>query len=201
MRASFYEGARRFRTGTAPEPKAGADEAVLKVKRVGICGTDLHIFQGHLDQRVPKGGIIGHETFAEVAEAPSGSGVTKGDRVVVEPLRVCGTCRACTMGAPFLCYQLRVLGVDEPGGMQEYWAVATDRIIKVPDSLSDDHAAVMEPLAIATHDVTRAKVGPGDAVLVFGGGPIGALIALLTGLVIAGGILLVWSIGLLLLSR
>ena len=70
MRASFYEGARRFRTGTAPEPKAGAGEAVLKVKRVGICGTDLHIFQGHLDQRVPKGGIIGHETFAEVAEAP-----------------------------------------------------------------------------------------------------------------------------------
>jgi 2-desacetyl-2-hydroxyethyl bacteriochlorophyllide A dehydrogenase len=180
MRASFYEGARRFRTGTAPEPTAGPGEAVLKVKRVGICGTDLHIFQGHLDQRVPKGGIIGHETFAEVAEAPSGCGVAKGDRVVVEPLRVCGACRACAMGAPFLCYKLKVLGVDEPGGMQEYWTVAADRIIKVPDSLSDDHAAVMEPLAIATHDVTRAKVQPGDAVLVFGGGPIGALIALVS---------------------
>jgi (R,R)-butanediol dehydrogenase / meso-butanediol dehydrogenase / diacetyl reductase len=180
MRASFYEGAGRFRTGTAPEPKAGAGEAVLKVKRVGICGTDLHIFQGHLDQRVPKGGIIGHETFAEIAEAPHGSGLSVGDRVVVEPLRVCGSCRACTMGAPFLCYKLKVLGVDVPGGMQEYWAVPTDRIIKVPSALSDDHAAVMEPLAIATHDVTRAKVGQGDAVLVFGGGPIGALIALVS---------------------
>jgi (R,R)-butanediol dehydrogenase/meso-butanediol dehydrogenase/diacetyl reductase len=180
MRASFYEGAGRFRTGTAPEPKAGAGEAVLKVKRVGICGTDLHIFQGHLDQRVPKGGIIGHETFAEIAEAPHGSGLSVGDRVVVEPLRVCGSCRACAMGAPFLCYKLKVLGVDVPGGMQEYWAVPTDRIIKVPSALSDDHAAVMEPLAIATHDVTRAKVGQGDAVLVFGGGPIGALIALVS---------------------
>jgi len=180
MRAAFYEGARRFRTGTAPEPRAGAGEALLTVKRVGICGTDLHIFQGHLDHRVPKGGIIGHETFAEIAEAPAQSGFAKGDRVVVEPLRFCGTCRACQMGASFLCYKLQVLGVDAPGGMQERWAVKTDRLIKVPASLSDDDAAVMEPLAIATHDVTRAGVNKGDAVLVFGGGPIGALIAMVS---------------------
>ena len=178
MRASFDEGPGKFRTGTAPVPAAGAGEALLAVKRVGICGTDLHIFQGHLDHRVPKGGIIGHETFAEVAEAPAGSGFGTGDRVVVEPLRVCRACRACTMGAPWLCYKLKVLGVDVPGGMQEYWAVPVERLIKVPASLSDDHAAVMEPLAIATHDVTRANVKPGDAVLVLGGGPIGALIAL-----------------------
>jgi (R,R)-butanediol dehydrogenase/meso-butanediol dehydrogenase/diacetyl reductase len=180
MRASFYEGAGRFRTGTAAVPVAAAGEALLEVKRVGICGTDLHIFQGHLDHRVPKGGIIGHETFAEVAEAPAGAGFVKGDRVVVEPLRVCHACRACKMGATWLCYTLKVLGVDVPGGMQEYWAVPTDRLIKVPASLSDDHAAVMEPLAIATHDVTRANVKRGDAVLVFGGGPIGALIALVS---------------------
>jgi (R,R)-butanediol dehydrogenase/meso-butanediol dehydrogenase/diacetyl reductase len=180
MRASFYEGVRRFRTGTAPEPSAGAGEALLTVKRVGICGTDLHIFQGHLDHRVPKGGIIGHETFAEIAEAPGQSGFAKGDRVVVEPLRFCGVCRACQMGASFLCYKLQVLGVDAPGGMQERWAVKTDRLIKVPASLSDDDAAVMEPLAIATHDVTRAGVKQGDAVLVFGGGPIGALIAMVS---------------------
>ena len=178
MRASFYEGAGRFRTGTAAVPAAAVGEALLKVKRVGICGTDLHIFQGHLDHRVPRGGIIGHETFAEVAEAPAGAGFVKGDRVVVEPLRVCHACRACKMGATWLCYKLKVLGVDVSGGMQEYWAVPTERLIKVPASLSDDHAAVMEPLAIATHDVTRANVKEGDAVLVFGGGPIGALIAL-----------------------
>ncbi len=178
MRASYYHGDRTFRTGSAPMPVAGVGEALLRVRRVGICGTDLHIYQGHLDHRVPKGGIIGHETFAEVADAPADSGFAAGDRVVVEPLRFCGVCRACRMGAPYICYQLKVLGVDVPGGMQEYWAVPTSRLIKVPASLSDDHAALMEPLAIATHDVTRAQVKAGDAVIVFGGGPIGCLIAL-----------------------
>lgn len=178
MRASFYEGAGRFRTGPAPEPVPAAGEAVLKVKRVGICGTDLHIFQGHLDHRIPKGGIIGHETFAEVALAPAGGGFSTGDHVVVEPLRFCNACRACVMGAPWLCYKLQVRGVELPGGMQEYWAVPTERLIKVPAGLSDDQAAVIEPLAIAVHAVTRANVKHGDAILVFGGGPIGALIAL-----------------------
>jgi (R,R)-butanediol dehydrogenase/meso-butanediol dehydrogenase/diacetyl reductase len=178
MRASYYEGARTFRTGPAAMPVPGPGEALLRVRRVGICGTDLHIYQGHLDHRVPRGGIIGHETFAEVVEAPAGSGFRTNDRVVVEPVLSCGACRACRMGASYLCYRLRVLGVDVPGGMQEYWAVPADRLLKVPDSLSDDHAALVEPLAVATHDVTRAQVKPGDAVVVFGGGPIGCLIAL-----------------------
>ena len=159
-------------------PKAAAGEALLRVRRVGICGTDLHIFQGHLDHRVPKGGVIGHETFADVAEAPAGSGFKAGDRVVVEPVLSCGTCRACGMGASYLCRRLRVLGVDAPGGMQEYWPVPVDRLLHVPDTLDDDQAAVIEPLAVATHDVDRAGVKRGDRVLVFGGGPIGTLIAL-----------------------
>ena len=177
MRAAFYEGPRTFRTGSAPMPTAKADEALLRVRRVGICGTDLHIFEGHLDHRVPRGGIIGHEIFAEVLEAPAGSGAARGDRVVVEPLKVCGQCRACTMGASYLCYRLQVLGVDLPGGMQEYWTVPAARLLQVPATLSDDQAAMIEPLAVATHDVTRAGVKTGDRVLVLGGGPIGALIA------------------------
>jgi threonine dehydrogenase-like Zn-dependent dehydrogenase len=82
------------------------------------------------------------------------------------------------MGATYLCYHLKVMGVDAPGGMQEYWAVPAARLLKVPDVLSDDHAALIEPLAIATHDVARAQVMSGDSVVVFGGGPIGCLIAL-----------------------
>jgi 2-desacetyl-2-hydroxyethyl bacteriochlorophyllide A dehydrogenase len=178
MRAAFYEGARRFTTGTTPIPVAGPDEALLRVRRVGICGTDLHIFQGHLDHRVPTRGIIGHETFAEVAEAPAGSGFRAGDRVVVEPVSFCGRCRACVMGATYLCYGLKVLGVDLPGGMREYWTVPTARLLHVPATLTDDHAALVEPLAIATHDVRRAQVQADDSVLVFGGGPIGTLIAM-----------------------
>jgi len=178
MRAAFYEGAGAFRTGDAARPLPAGDETLLRVRRVGICGTDLHIFQGHLDHRVPKGGVIGHETFAEVAEAGPGSGFHPGDRVVVEPLSVCGTCRACRMGADYICYGLKVLGVDLPGGMREYWAAPTSRLIRVPDALGDDQAAMMEPLAIAVHDVRRAAVKTDDTVLVLGGGPIGALIAL-----------------------
>src|SRR5437867_12507827 len=83
MRAAFYQGARTFTTGTVATPTPAPGQALLRVKRVGICGTDLHIFQGHLDHRVPKGGIIGHEIFGEVTEAPAGSGFNPGDRVVV----------------------------------------------------------------------------------------------------------------------
>ena len=178
MRAVFYQGARTFTPGKIAVPVAGPGEALLRALRVGICGTDLHIFQGHLDNRVPRGGIIGHETFAEVIEAPADSGFRAGDRVVVDPVRSCGGCRACRIGAAYLCYNLKVMGVDLPGGMQEYWPAPVDRLIKVPDALTDDHAAVIEPLAVATHDVTRAGVKAGDAAMVFGGGPIGCLIAL-----------------------
>jgi (R,R)-butanediol dehydrogenase/meso-butanediol dehydrogenase/diacetyl reductase len=178
MRAAFYEGARRFRTGTADAPVPAADEALLRVRLVGICGTDLHIFQGDLDHRVPRGGVIGHETFAEVAAAPTDSGFAPGDRVVVEPLWFCGTCRACRMGASYLCYRLKVRGVELPGGLQEFWTVPVARLLRVPGSLGDDQAALIEPLAVATHDVRRAGVKAGDRVLVFGGGPIGTLIAL-----------------------
>jgi 2-desacetyl-2-hydroxyethyl bacteriochlorophyllide A dehydrogenase len=178
MRAAFYQGAKTFTTGTTPLPTPGPDEALLRVKRVGICGTDLHIFQGHLDHRVPRGGVIGHETFAEVVDAPRGSGFVAGDRVVVEPVVSCGACRACRMGASYLCYGLKILGVDLPGGMQEYWAVATKHLLRVPATLGDDHAALVEPLAVATHDVRRADVQVGQSVMVLGGGPIGTLIAL-----------------------
>jgi len=178
MRAAFYEGKETFRTGTAAVPTRGAGQTLVRVRRVGICGTDLHIFQGHLDARVPKGGIIGHETFAEVLEPEPGTAFAAGDRVVINPVLSCGQCRACQMGADYVCYKLKILGVDVDGGMREYYPVPTNRLLKIPATLSDDHAAMIEPLAVATHDVNRAKVKAGDRVMVFGGGPIGALIAM-----------------------
>jgi threonine dehydrogenase-like Zn-dependent dehydrogenase len=84
------------------------------------------------------------------------------------------------MGASYLCHHLKVLGVDAPGGMQDYWAVPSDRLLKVPDSISEDDAPLIEPLAVAAHDVCRAEVKQNDTVVVFGGGPIGCLIALVS---------------------
>ena len=178
MRTSHSRRNRLFEISTAPVPVPAANEAVLRVRRVGICGSDLHIFQGHLDSRVPIDGTIGHEVLAEVVTAPAGSDFSTGDRVVVEPVLFCGSCRACQMGASYLCYKLKVLGVDANGGMQDYWAVPVDRLLPVPDTLADNDAALIEPMAVATHDVGRAGVKSGDTVLVFGGGPIGTLIAL-----------------------
>jgi 2-desacetyl-2-hydroxyethyl bacteriochlorophyllide A dehydrogenase len=178
VRAAFYEGAGRIRVGERPRPSPGPAEALLRMRRVGICGTDLHIFQGHLDHRVPRGGILGHETLGEVVEPPPGSAFRPGDRVVVEPLVTCGRCRACQMGASYLCYELKVLGVDLPGGLQEYWAVPVDRLLRVPAALTEDQGALIEPLAVAVHTVSRAGVRAGDRVMVFGGGPIGGLVAL-----------------------
>jgi 2-desacetyl-2-hydroxyethyl bacteriochlorophyllide A dehydrogenase len=178
MKASVYLRDRQLDTEDRPVPFPRQGEALLHVQRVGICGSDLHIFQGHLDHRVPLRNTIGHEVLAEIVEVPAGAPYAKGDRVVVNPIVKCGSCGACQMGASYLCYQLKVLGVDAPGGMQEYWAVAADNLIPVPASVSDDDAAMLEPLAVATHDVARAEVKPGDRVVVFGGGPIGSLIAL-----------------------
>lgn len=179
MRAQCYQGDRRFAAVAMPIPERGKGETLLRVRRVGICGTDLHIFQGHLDHRVKKGGIIGHETLAEVVEPEPGTAFRAGDRVVINPVLSCGTCRACRMGAAYVCYGLRILGVDVDGGLREFYPAPTNRLLKVPDALGDDQAALIEPLSVATHDVTRAAVKAGDSVMVFGGGPIGTLIALL----------------------
>jgi (R,R)-butanediol dehydrogenase/meso-butanediol dehydrogenase/diacetyl reductase len=178
MRTSHYRRNRLFEIATAPMPVPGSHEALLRVRRVGICGSDLHIFQGHLDSRVPIDGTIGHEVLAEVVSAPASSGFAAGARVVVEPVLFCGSCRACQMGATYLCYKLKVLGVDANGGMQDYWTVPVDRLLPVPETLADNDAALIEPMAVATHDVGRSGVKAGDNVLVFGGGPIGTLIAL-----------------------
>jgi hypothetical protein len=126
--------------------------------------TDLHIFQGYLDHR-EEGGIIGHETLAEVVEPEPGSAFRAGDRVVINPVLSCGTCRACRMGASYVCYGLRILGVDVDGGLREFYPAPTDRLLKVPDALGDDQAALIEPLSVATHDVTRAAVKAGDSVM------------------------------------
>ena len=162
-----------------PVREPEADELLIKVKYCGICGTDLHIYLGHMDKRVTMPQIIGHEMSGIIAEI--GAGVTGwqiGDRVVVRPLAPCGNCPACRAGHSHICYNLKFLGIDTPGALQESWTVPAYTLHHIPDHLPLDKAALIEPLAVACHDVRLGDIQPGEYVVVIGGGPIGTLVAL-----------------------
>ena len=160
-----------------PAPAAG--EVQVRVAYCGICGTDLHIYLGHMDQRVGFERTIGHEMSGVISAV--GEGVrdfSAGQHVVVRPLDHCGDCPACNAGHEHICHTLKFIGIDTEGAFQEYWNVPAHTIHILPDDLDLSHAALIEPLAVACHDVERGQVAQGEDVLVIGGGPIGMLVAL-----------------------
>jgi 2-desacetyl-2-hydroxyethyl bacteriochlorophyllide A dehydrogenase len=177
-RAALYVGNRTITVDIIDRPIPKTNEVLVEVAYCGICGTDLHIFQGHMDKRVTLPHVMGHEASGRVVEAPAGSGFKTGDRVTVEPTAFCGKCSACNQGFSHVCYKLNFIGIDSPGAFQRFWSVRLDRVHKIPDSLPDDIGALVEPLAVAVHDVRRANVQSADRVAVIGGGPIGILIAM-----------------------
>lgn len=156
--------------GTIPSP--AQQEVLLRIRRVGICGTDLHAFAGNQPFfNYPR--ILGHELAAEVIGlGPEVTNVKVGDRVVVMPYLSCGTCIACRNRKTNCCTQMKVLGVHVDGGMQEQITVPADILIPVND-LSLDQIAVIEPLAIGAHALFRAKLNAGETIVVVGCGPIG----------------------------
>lgn len=165
-----------------PAPVRGPDEVLIRVRRVGLCGTDYHIYAGRQPfLEYPR--VIGHELAGEVVEAPQGSGLAAGQVVTINPYLPCGSCVACRRGKPNCCAQIRVLGVHIDGGMCEYVSVPAGAVVPV-GSLSLDDAAMVEFLAIGLHAVKRGAVSAGQRVLVVGAGPIGvgaALFAQLAG--------------------
>ena len=153
------------------EPVRGAAEVLLRVKRVGVCGTDLHIFTGdqpYLDY--PR--VMGHELSGVVAESPPGSVLAAGDPVFVMPYLSCGRCIACRFGKTNCCVNIQVLGVHRDGAFTELLAVPQAFVHKA-EGVSLDQAAMVEFLAIGAHAARRGGVGPGQRVLVVGTGPIG----------------------------
>ena len=159
-----------------PKPVRADDEILVRIRRVGVCGTDLHIFTGHqpyLDY--PR--VMGHELSGIAEEVPTGSDVAVGDVVYLVPYISCGTCRACRRGKTNCCLRLEVLGVHRDGGMTEYLSVP-QRFVRVARGVSLDQAAMVEFLAIGAHAARRSACAPGDRVLVTGAGPIGMAVAL-----------------------
>ncbi len=154
-----------------PMPEPAANEVLLRVKRVGVCGTDLHIFTG--DQpylNYPR--VMGHELSGIIEQAPAGSHLSVGDTVYVMPYLSCGDCGACKQGKTNCCINIQVLGVHRDGAFTEYLAVPQQFVHKA-DGVSLDQAAMLEFLAIGAHAVRRAQVKTGQKVLVVGAGPIG----------------------------
>ena len=143
----------------------------MRVRRVGVCGTDLHAFQGQQPFfSYPR--VLGHELGGEIVEAPAGSGLNVGDGVVVVPYVACMQCVACKRGRTNCCQNICVLGVHADGGMREYLPVPTRNLI-VAQGLDFDSMALVECLSIGAHAVRRAEIEPGEDVLVIGAGPIG----------------------------
>lgn len=178
MKSAQYEGNRSITIGVSEALPPAADEVRLDVAFCGICGTDIHIFHGAMDQRVQQPLVVGHEVSATVAEIGTDvHTIAVGDRVSVRPMQF-GEAAAFDKGFPHVGKNLRFIGIDLPGGMQSSWTVPAYTLHKLPDSLDLAHGAMIEPAAVACHDVRLGEVQAGETVVVIGGGPIGLLISL-----------------------
>lgn len=178
-RAATYRGEKTFSVDEVEVPPPGAGQVQVDVAYCGICGTDLHIYLGHMDKRVGFERTIGHEMSGVISAVGEGvEGLSAGQHIVVRPLDHCGACPACKAGHEHICHKLTFIGIDSTGAFQQKWNVPAHTIHVLPDDLDLSHAALIEPLAVACHDVERGKVQPGEDVLVIGGGPIGMLVAM-----------------------
>ncbi|WP_210515987.1 zinc-dependent alcohol dehydrogenase [Hymenobacter terricola] len=178
MSTLLFTGNQSFRvepTATVP-PLPG--EVQLQVAYCGVCGTDVHLYHGAMPHRLSLPQVIGHEVSAEIAALGAGvSGWKVGDRVTVRPLQP-GTEDPSDNGQHHIGKNLKFIGIDTPGGMQSHWNVPAHTLHRLPDTLPLTLGAMIEPLAVACHDVRLGQVQAGEQVVVIGGGPIGILIAL-----------------------
>jgi len=156
----------------ADPPRPGQGEALIRMRRVGICGTDIHAFKGEQPYfTYPK--VLGHELAGEIAEVGENAyGLKKGDPVVIIPYVECGRCIACRQGKTNCCTRLNLFGVHWDGGMQEYLSVPADHLIRT-EKLTFDQMAMVECLGIGAHAVRRAQIRKDETALVIGAGPIG----------------------------
>lgn len=176
--AVYYHGNKTFKLGASEPMPPGPGEVRLNVAYCGVCGTDVHIYHGAMDQRVSIPQVIGHEASATVAEVGEGvQGFSPGDPVVVRPLDNRAETPA-DRGLSHICSGLKFIGIDAPGAFQQSWTVPAFTLHTAPAGLDLKLAALAEPLAVASHDVRMGDVAKDELAVVIGGGPIGMLVAL-----------------------
>ncbi len=176
MKQILLEAPGRFAEREAEAPVQAAGHALVRIEKVGVCGSDFHAFAGrHPIYTYPR--IIGHELSGVVEHAPVNSkGVERGDRCAIEPYLTCGTCHACKRGKNNCCERLQILGIHVDGGMQEYLSVPTELLHK-STRLTLDQLALVETLGIGAHAVERSELKEGERALIVGAGPIGIAVA------------------------
>jgi 2-desacetyl-2-hydroxyethyl bacteriochlorophyllide A dehydrogenase len=175
MKALVYEGPRSMQIREIDIPIPGPDEVIIRIERVGICGSELSGYLGHNSLRKPPL-IMGHEFSGTIEVVGSGSTrFRQGDRVTANPLVSCGYCRECTTGAAQLCSERKLVGAHRPGAFAEYVAITERNVYVLEDHVSFEEGAFTEPCACVAHICKLFKPLPTDKLLIMGGGPIGLL--------------------------
>lgn len=175
MKAVVFPSEKQIKIAQVDDPSCGDNDVVIEVTSCGICGTDLHIYKGEYFSEFPL--IPGHEFHGTVAEV--GKNVTQykvGDRVTADPNLYCGKCSRCRNEQSNQCLNLQAVGVTRDGGFAEYVTVPERACYPIPDSLSNEQSAFIEPLACVVYALRRMRVNPADRVLIVGAGPMGLLL-------------------------
>ena len=160
-----------------PVPQIGDDQVLVKIMKIGVCGSDIHVYHGtHPFTSYPV--TQGHEVSAKVVRFGANvRGLREGQKVTIEPQVFCGECYPCTHGKYNLCESLKVMGFQTTGTASEYFAVDASKVTPLPDSLTYDEGAMIEPLAVTVHAAKRFPEMDGARVAILGAGPIGILLA------------------------
>ena len=173
MKVAVWYGGKGIRIEDAPKPKIKSNEVLVRVKAVGICGSELHAYEGISQRRTPPL-IMGHEFSGEVVEVGKDVENFKlGERIVVDPLKRCGVCTPCVRGQGNVCRNVRLLGLHTSGAFAEYIAVPDLNCYMLPDHVTFEEGAMAEPLSVAIRAVNNSSIKLGDTVVIIGAGIIG----------------------------
>ena len=178
MKAAILEDIKKFKIADVDAPKPDNNKVIIDIIKTGICGSDIH----NWDAGEPKGLIMGHEFTGKVVNPGSRTDLKIGDRVTALPISPCGNCEACETGNPQYCSETWThaigLSLDNPGGLTSTIAIRPDMVLKLPDNVTDEEGAMVEPTAVGLHAVHLADIRVGDKVLIVGGGIIGLVSAM-----------------------